>query len=92
LSSIRITAFAFDDQNEAKFAAHGISARQVFQVLGNEHIILRNRKERRGSYLVIGRDDGGQCLAIPVTATADRTVWRPITAWPCKGVEEAALD
>jgi len=81
-----------DDQNEEKFAAHGLSARQVLQVLENEHIVVRNRKRRRGLYLVIGLDNGGTCIAIPVVSTSRPRVWRPVTAWRCKDSERAKLD
>lgn len=44
MPSPAVEAFLFDDDNEEKLAAHGLSARQVFQVLENESIILVNRK------------------------------------------------
>ena len=87
-----IADFLFDDVNREKFAAHGISERQVRQVLDNEHFIAPNRRRRSGEYLVIGRDDGGACLAIPVQRTHSRTLWRPLTAWYCKPQEWARLD
>jgi uncharacterized DUF497 family protein len=88
----RIEAFLIDDDNEDKFARHSLSARAVSQVLDNEHLILPNRKRRRARYLVIGLDNGGSCIAIPVEPTRDHTVWRPITAWPCKSTELAKLQ
>lgn len=91
VSRPRILEFLFDDDNEEKFAAHGISARQVAQVLQNDHVVTRNRKGRRGLYLVVGRDHGGACVAIPVEATHTPALWRPITAWPCKPAEYALL-
>jgi hypothetical protein len=84
--------FLIDDANEEKFAVHGLSARRVLQVLEDEHVVLRNRKERRGLYLVIGRDRGGACIAVPIEPTHDPTLWRPITAWPCKDHERAKLS
>jgi uncharacterized DUF497 family protein len=91
VSSITINAFLYDDDNEEKFAAHGVTAVQVDQVLDGDITIHSNRKERRGLYLVIGRDYGGRCLAVPIEPTHDPVVWRPITAWPCKPNEEARL-
>ncbi len=72
-------------------ARHGISPRQVIQVLDSEHIIVPNRGKRRGAYLLIGRDHGGACISVPVEPTRDRTLWRPITAWPSKNHERARL-
>ena len=80
-----------DEENEAKFAEHGLSERQVLQILENYFITLRNRKERRGLYLVIGRDNGGRCIAAPIEPTREADVWRPITAWPCKNHEQDRL-
>ena len=92
MSSPSIEAFLIDDDNEDKFAAHGLSVRQVLQVLDNVHVVLRNRKRRRGLYLVIGSDNGGACIAIPVAPTHDAMLWRPITAWPCKPHERTLLE
>lgn len=92
MSSPRIEAFLIDDENEEKFAAHGLSVIQVLQVLDNVHAVLRNRKRRRGIYLIIGRDDGGTCIAVPVEPTHELTLWRPITAWPCKPHEKTLLE
>ena len=88
---IRLLGFAFDDENCDKIARHGISERQVSQVLENDFLILRNRKGRRAQYLVIGEDHGGMCIAVPIEPTYDEVLWRPVTAWPCKGHERARL-
>ena len=84
MSSPSIDAFAIDEENEDKFWSHGVTAAQVLQVLDAPHRIKRNRKARRGSHLVIGRDSQGRCIAIPVDPTSEREVWRPFTAWFCK--------
>ena len=62
------------------------------EILDDEFVVVPNRRERRGSFLVIGRDWGGACIAVPIEATSEAGVWRPITAWPCKGSEEARLN
>lgn len=89
---IQIHAFLFDDENEDKFAAHGIRRAQVAQILDEDPLILVNRKGRRAPYLVIGRDWGGACIAVPIEPTYDPSLWRPVTAWHCKASEEARLD
>ena len=92
MSSITVLGFAFDEENEAKCAAHGITPGQVFAVLRSSFVSVRNRKQRRASHLLIGRDVAGRCLAIPVEATPDPVIWRPVTAWYCKSGEEALLQ
>ena len=91
MSSPVIEGFLFDDVNEAKIASHGLSARQVLQVLDNVHTVVPNRKRRRARYLVVGRDNGGSCVAIPVEPTHALYIWRPITAWPRKDRERTLL-
>lgn len=87
-----VETFLFDDENEEKIGIHGLSIRQVSQVLDNSFVITRNRKRRRGVYLIIGTDNGGNCIAIPIEATHRPGEWRPITAWPCKDAERALLN
>jgi uncharacterized DUF497 family protein len=82
----------WDDRNEEKVRAHGLSPARVDQVLDNEHVIVPNRQGRPAPYMVIGRDHGGGCIAIPVLPTNDPGEWRPITAWRCKQSEDAILS
>ena len=91
MSSPYIETFLFDDENEEKIIAHGLSVYRVIQVLDNIHVLLPNRKGRRGVYLIIGRDNGGSCISIPIERTHIAAVWRPITAWPSKAGEETIL-
>ncbi|MHB8574131.1 MAG: hypothetical protein ACYDCQ_02250 [Dehalococcoidia bacterium] len=87
----RITEFVFDDENEDKIAEHGLRAYQLRQVLDNAYAIVPNRKRRRALWLVIGQDNSGACIAIPIEATRDQVRWRPITAWRCKDSDLARL-
>jgi hypothetical protein len=92
MSSPIIEEFLIDELNETKIRSHFLSVNQIIQVLENRHIIIPNRKRRRGLYLVIGKDNGGNCIAIPVERTYDSRLWRPITAWFCKDSERALLE
>ena len=91
MSTPTVAGFVFDDDNEEKFAGHGLNARRVQQVLDGTHVVALNRKARRGLYLVIGRDHGGAVITIPVEPTRDPLLWRPITAWPSKKREADRL-
>ena len=91
MSTPTITDFLFDNDNEEKIDGHGLTVRQVRQVLDSVHVIAANRKSRRGLYLVIGRDHGGAAITIPVEPTRVSDLWRPITAWPSKKHEAARL-
>lgn len=91
MPSVVVDAFVIDEENEAKFWSHGLTPEQVIAVLYYPRRIRRNRKARRASHLLIGRGHLGQCLAVPIEPTADPTVLRPVTAWPCKPSEWALL-
>lgn len=88
---VDIFSFIFDDENEEKIHSHGLTVVQVDKVLGNEHIIVKNRKGRRSPILVIGKDDGGRCITIAAEPISIRGIWRPVTAWSCKDHENANL-
>jgi uncharacterized DUF497 family protein len=92
MSSPLVYGFQFDDENCSKIEEHGLSVEQVEQVLGHRHLVVRNRKERRARYLILGRDDVGTCIAVPVEAKADEVIWRPVTAWRCKPAEVSRLE
>jgi hypothetical protein len=81
-----------DAVNVEKIAQHGIVPRQLLEVLDNGASIFPNREDQSAPYLLIGLDDDGQCLAMPIWPTEiDETVWRPVTAWYCKPSEWARL-
>jgi hypothetical protein len=82
----------FDDENENKMAAHGLTPRRVLQVLDNTHVVVPNRRRRRASFLIVGRDNGGACISVPIERTRDPLIWRPVTAWPSKDSERRQLE
>ena len=90
--NIKVVVFLFDEENEQKLAkGDRPPPSQVDQVLDNPHVIIRNRKNRRGTYLIIGVDNGNRCIAVPIESTPQRGLWRPVTAWFCKPGEIAVL-
>ena len=94
MSSIIITEFLIDDTNEDEFAKHGLSQVQVLQVLENPHIVGRNRRTdiHRATHLVIGRDNGGSPVTIPIEPNHLPNLWRPVTAWPSGKWDYAELE
>ena len=92
MSTVTVETFLIDEENEEKFWAHGIRRTQVVQRLDGPHSIKKNRKQRRASHLLVGRDGQGNCIAVPIEPTHDRTVWRPVTAWYCKSNDAEWLD
>ncbi len=92
MSSPLIEGFVFDDENETKINAHGLSPTQVQQMLAHKHKVVPNRKERRALFLLIGTDDGGACIATPIEPAREVGFWRPITARPSKKHESTVLS
>jgi len=93
MSTPLVLGLQFDEVNTEKMAAHGITRRQVMQVLDNNPWIGSNRNDRRAPYVMVGLDDGGKCLTMPIEPVpGDETVWRPITAHPCKKADAVQLE
>ena len=88
---VTVEFFEIDEFNEPKFWSHGLDREAVAQVLGNRRVVVRNRKGRTADYMLIGRDDSGRCITMPIAPTHDPYTWRPITAWRCKPGEAARL-
>ena len=91
MASVTIRRFTSGARAEETFWSHGITRRQVEEVLQNRFVVTITRKDRAAGHLAIGRDNNGRCLTIPVVPTDDPVIWRPITAWPCKPGEAAKL-
>lgn len=72
----------FDEGNESELTAHGITVSEAWQVLTSEPAWARNKKNRAGLWLAVGRTDGGRRLTLPVTYDASRRHVRPVTGWP----------
>lgn len=85
-----IRGFVYDNENEAKFAAHGLTASRVDDLLDRESILVKNRRGRRGEYLLIGRDRGTS-ITVPIRRTSQTGIWRPVTARVSKPGERARL-
>jgi hypothetical protein len=91
MARVMILRFRITERAATKFWAHRITREQVVSMLQNRWITTRNRKSQVSDYLLIGRDDSGRCITVPIMATEDPMVWRPITAWYCKPSEAAKL-
>lgn len=62
---MEIFDLGFDEENLEHLAAHGLSARRVFQVpQGQEYILMRNKKGGSGQIKMIGPDSGDQLWTV----------------------------
>jgi hypothetical protein len=60
-------------------------------VLLGRVVVTRNRAGRTAPFVLIGRDEHGRCLTLPIVPTDQWGVWRVITGWPRKPSEAARL-
>ncbi|MDF3042196.1 MAG: hypothetical protein K0Q71_4902 [Thermomicrobiales bacterium] len=88
---VTVADFQFSERAAAKMWEHGIHFHQLSEVLNHPRFAVRNRKNHAADYLLIGRDNSGRCITIPMLPTDNHHLWRPITAWYCKPSEAAKL-
>jgi len=87
VSSPWIYDLAFDDENEGKLATRGISPEDVLDILSQPHVLVRNKRRRRGLYKMIGKDSSGRMLTIIIEPTTIKSTWRPVTGWESSRAE-----
>lgn len=85
---VEIRALLWDETNERHLAKHGVSVREIAQMLSNPHVIVQNRKQRGTRHLLIGSTHGGRILTVPLAPTADPCTWRPVTAFPATKAQQ----
>ena len=79
-------AAGFDDWewnegNQQELARHHITPDEVEQVAENEPTWARNKRNRAGKWLMIGRTFGGRALTIVIALGEAGTSARAITGW-----------
>jgi uncharacterized DUF497 family protein len=90
--TLDIAELEVDDGNEAEMAKHGVSAREIFQLLDSRIVVMRNKKSRAADYQMIGQTHGGRVLIAPIVASAVEGRWRPITARNATKPEKARYE
>ena len=88
---IEVVELNFTTAAVDKLWRHGLTPEQARSVLSRRWVATRNRSNRAAPYLLIGRDDQGRCLTMPIVSTDHPLVWRVITGWQCKPSEAAKL-
>lgn len=68
---------------------HGINTDQVLSLVDHDHVLIRNHGT--APYRLIGRDDQGRCIAVPIAPTSDWLTWNVVTAWYCDREEQGRL-
>lgn len=76
-----VAGLYFDDENEAKFAAHGVSLDEVHQVYEKWPRYYENRSDRRATHVMLGPTRAGRLLVVPIEPVGSTGLWRPVTAF-----------
>ncbi len=77
----------FDEFNEAHLSEGGVSTAEVMQVRCNQPVWVPNKKGRAGTWLMVGRTNGGRALFVPVIVDDARSRVRPISGQTCEKSE-----
>ncbi len=77
----------FDERNTEEIARHGVTAREVEQVLYGEPKFFRNKKRHAAPTIMVGLTRGGRLLTVPIAPTAIEGIWRPATAFDSSAYE-----
>jgi hypothetical protein len=78
---IDVQALVFDDENEAKFAQHRVTAREVQEVFDKWPKYYVNDSARRASHVMLGPTRKGRMLVVPIEKWDDEGLWRPVPAF-----------
>jgi len=90
--ALDIRALVWDEQNEKHIATHGVTPREVNQIVENPHIVVKNRKHRRGQLLMIGSTHGGRVLTVALARAKSKDAWRPTTAYAATDAQRRLLE
>jgi uncharacterized DUF497 family protein len=88
---VEIRELVWDEANELHLAQHGVTTREVEQLLSNPHVVARNRTHRRAQHLLIGRTDGGRVLTVALAKTHETGTWRPVTGFTATEAQQEVL-
>jgi uncharacterized DUF497 family protein len=91
---VEVEDLVIDDRNEEKFARHGVTAREVRQVVEEENLrVFRNKKtDDNAPYILVGKTRGGRLLTVAIDPTENPGVWRPRTAWDSSESERTRYE
>lgn len=77
-----IYSLEIDDDVEDHIARHGVTVRELMEVLENPHLTYPNADEGEGRMYLLGFTSKGRPLKASLAPTADSGTWRPVTAFP----------
>ena len=80
MTGVRIVDIEWDDRASEHLARHGVTVREVIQILRNRHLARRSRQGANRVTLT-GETDGGRLLEIAFDPSSEEGTWRLVTAF-----------
>ena len=92
MPSLYIVSLVFDETNRPKIRGHGVSIREIYEVIDGDPKALRNHSPGGAPWIVIGLTVARRLLTLPVDPTAEEGVWRPRTAYDSSEKEQRRYE
>ena len=73
----------FED-HQAEAGRRVVTTEEALAAWQGPRTIVRNRRRRKGSYLMIGSTGAGRDITVVLLATAEPSTWLAYTAWDTK--------
>lgn len=84
---IEIRDLEWDDENRDHAGRHGLTEAITHMVLTMKPLFFPNKLGRRAAIMMIGPAIYGEFWTIPIVASDEDGIWRPITGWPSEPSE-----
>ncbi len=78
---VDVSSLIWDDENVSHIAKHGVAPEHVEYILGNDPLFFENLSGRSATHVIIGTDQLGRVLYVPILRAEWSGVWRVISAW-----------
>jgi len=75
-----------------KLRDRGIEEWEAYEVWLNQHVTVRNKRNRAASHRLIGLTDSGRMLTILVRADEDGRAWLIVNGWGASKAERTLYE
>jgi uncharacterized DUF497 family protein len=86
-----VESFVFDETNRPKLKIHGVTIREIYEVLDDDPKPMRNHSVG-APWILIGLTVAGRFLTLPLDSTGEEGVWRPRTGYDSSKKERRRYD
>ncbi len=78
---VEVSSLVWDDENVSHIAKHGVAPEHVEYMLDNDPLFFHNLSGRSTTHVILGTDQPGRVLYVPIRCAELPGVWRVISAW-----------